>query len=98
MGGKEYQKMNMGSSHKTKATECPTCKQICNGVTQVSGFDDRPNGPKAGDVTICSFCLEVCEYTEELNLIVADQSTFHELDKQILDEALKYMQSQKRIH
>ena len=90
--------MNMGSSHRTKATTCPTCKRICNGATQASGPDERPDGPEAGDITICASCLEVCMFTEDMDLEIADQSLLNETDKMMIGIALKQMQGQKRIH
>ena len=53
---------------------CPTCKHLLNGYQAV----EHTCKPTPGDVSVCCYCNEVLEFTEDLNLKVASPDSIEE--------------------
>jgi hypothetical protein len=51
---------------------CPTCESKLDAAT---AFDDSGATARPGDVTICVYCNEILEFTEELMLVKVDITT-----------------------
>ncbi len=53
---------------------CPTCKKLLDGFTAI----DHDKKPKAGDVTICAYCNEVLQFTDDMSLKLASPGVIEE--------------------
>lgn len=51
---------------RVKESPCPNCEKVLDEASDPTGL--RPK-PEPGDITICIYCAQVCEFDSELNLI-----------------------------
>lgn len=49
---------------------CPACQRTLSGITAATSSDTRPS-PKAGDLTMCSYCRTILAFTADLGFRIA---------------------------
>ena len=64
----------MKSGQLETRSHCPTCKKLLDGFTAV----DHDKKPKAGDVTICSYCNEVLQFNDDMSMKLASPEVIEE--------------------
>lgn len=62
---------------------CPNCKKLLDGFTRLP---DKAK-PKPGDISVCLYCGEILEFTDDLQLIHADADTIAQVDFPELQQA-----------
>lgn len=63
---------------------CPRCNKSLGSYTAIT----PDTKPKQGDVTICTECFAVLEFTEDIMLINASVETIEEIDLLELSQAV----------
>ncbi|MES2134475.1 MAG: hypothetical protein V4506_19165, partial [Bacteroidota bacterium] len=73
---------------------CPTCKHLLDAVTPTKGTEL----PNSGDVSICWYCGEFLQYSEDMALKILPDNVFEDLSakqKRILLDTRMYIVLQK---
>lgn len=66
---------------KTTLTPISYCPECDYRFTVASDLTDAPNGPSAGDISICINCGEVLEFNDILVAVRAEQSTINSIPR-----------------
>lgn len=64
----------MKSGQLDTRPHCPTCKKMLDGFTAV----DHEQNPQPGDVTICAYCNEVLQFTDDMGMKLASPEAIEE--------------------
>ena len=54
---------------------CPTCNKLLDGFNSM----EKGEKPKPGDLTICAYCSEVLQFTDDMHLKVADHKVIEQV-------------------
>ncbi len=65
------------------APHCPTCDKTLDGFTS---FEEHSPGPE--DITVCCYCGEVLQFTEEMALEKISDEVMAELDPECRDSLM----------
>jgi hypothetical protein len=74
---------------------CPTCESMLDGATATDG---KTTQPQPGDITICAYCTEVLEFTNNMKFIKTDhtklpfetQAVLVQMIEALMDERPKF--------
>lgn len=72
----------IGNYRSDKINLCPNCK----GRHDTYAQPGEPQAPEPGDITICQYCLTVLEFTEGMELVIADMEKLVKEDPGIIQE------------
>lgn len=76
--------------------KCPTCDTILDAATSTDGYDTTP---KAGDVTVCIYCNDVLEFTDDMEFIHVDIKTLpQETQDQIVMMVIGLQDFRPQVH
>lgn len=60
---------------------CPSCNNLSDGYTAM----EKGVEPKAGDISICSVCYEILQFTEDMQLELASKEAIESCEVKITE-------------
>lgn len=73
---------------------CPSCRKKLDGFTAVQ----PETRPSPGDATVCAYCGELLEFTQEMDLILITNQTRQEIDPQQLQQMEQMAELWRMLH
>ena len=77
---------------KIKPSICPTCGKILDAVSA----EDGTGSPEPGDITVCFYCGEILNFSDDMILEKISQELIDSFEKDFKDELL-FIQKQIRV-
>lgn len=93
--------ITIGQGQKVDGANCPHCRTWLDGVTPMHRKGKGRSKPKRGDITICIYCAEWCEFTAGGRLVIPSDEKLAEIAKdptcQVTEAAARKVMFDRRL-
>lgn len=79
--GNEKERVCIGPPQRVEGSKCPYCGTFLDGCTGVSN-EETDSQPYPGGMTICSYCIKLCRFNDELKLEAVSEEEQQEFESQ----------------